>query len=204
MLVHGFPHVLLQTRENNYCNSLFGSHYCLPDRNGRVTTEPIKPLAWNFWTWSALASKVVNLMWTWELLAQVLRPGWFRGKESACQYRRCRSHPWHRKIPWRRKWQPTQYSYLENSMDREAWRATVHGVTKSRTWLSDLAHAVAQHTMWASHTSFWNWFESRKPASREKQRSGFQVRPSWSFALLVISLHRSNLLKLGLPWWPSG
>ena len=22
-------------------------------------------------------------------------------------------------------------------MDREAWRATVHGVTKSRTWLSD-------------------------------------------------------------------
>ena len=128
MLVHGFPHVLLQTRENNYCISLFGSHYCLPDRNGRVTTEPIKPLAWNFWTWSALASKVVNLMWTWELLAQVLRPGWFRGKESACQYRRCRSHPWHRKIPWRRKWQPTQYSYLENSMDREAWWATVQRV----------------------------------------------------------------------------
>ena len=26
-----------------------------------------------------------------------------------------------------------QYSYLENSMDRGAWWATVHGVTKSRT-----------------------------------------------------------------------
>ena len=25
---------------------------------------------------------------------------------------------------------PLQYSCLENSMDREAWRATVHGVTK--------------------------------------------------------------------------
>jgi len=24
-----------------------------------------------------------------------------------------------------------QYSYLENSMDRGAWKATVHGVTKS-------------------------------------------------------------------------
>ena len=28
---------------------------------------------------------------------------------------------------------PLQYSCLENSMDREAWRATVHGLTKSRT-----------------------------------------------------------------------
>ena len=30
-----------------------------------------------------------------------------------------------------------QYSCLENSMDREAWRATVHGVEKSQTPLSD-------------------------------------------------------------------
>ena len=30
-----------------------------------------------------------------------------------------------------------QYSYLENSMDREAWRATVHEVTKSRAQLRD-------------------------------------------------------------------
>ena len=27
---------------------------------------------------------------------------------------------------------PLQYSCLENSMDREAWRATVHGVTRVR------------------------------------------------------------------------
>ena len=26
---------------------------------------------------------------------------------------------------------PLQYSYLENSVDREAWWATVHGITKS-------------------------------------------------------------------------
>ena len=37
-------------------------------------------------------------------------PRWHSGKESACQ---CRRHkrwgfdPWGRKIPWRRKWQPT-------------------------------------------------------------------------------------------------
>ena len=32
---------------------------------------------------------------------------------------------------------PLQYSCLENSTDRGAWRATVHGVTKSQTQLSD-------------------------------------------------------------------
>ena len=34
---------------------------------------------------------------------------------------------------------PLQYSCLENSMDRGAWWATVHGVTKSQTQLSDWA-----------------------------------------------------------------
>ena len=33
-----------------------------------------------------------------------------------------------------------QYSCLENSMDRGAWQATVHGVTKSLTWLRDWAY----------------------------------------------------------------
>ena len=28
---------------------------------------------------------------------------------------------------------PLLYSYMENSMDRETWRATVHGATKSQT-----------------------------------------------------------------------
>ena len=34
-------------------------------------------------------------------------PWWLRGKESACQCRRHKFNPWVRKIPWRRKWQPT-------------------------------------------------------------------------------------------------
>ena len=35
---------------------------------------------------------------------------------------------------------PYQYSYLENSMNRGAWRATVHGATKSQTRLSGPVH----------------------------------------------------------------
>ena len=34
-------------------------------------------------------------------------PRCLRGKESACQCRKCGFDPWVRMIPWRRKWQPT-------------------------------------------------------------------------------------------------
>ena len=37
---------------------------------------------------------------------------------------------------------PLQYSCLENSMDRGAWKATVHGVTKSQTQLSTHTHTI--------------------------------------------------------------
>ena len=41
---------------------------------------------------------------------------------------------WYAKVvTCRREWQPLQYSCLENSMDRAAWRATVYGVLKSWT-----------------------------------------------------------------------
>ena len=35
---------------------------------------------------------------------------------------------------------PLQYSFLENSMDRGAWQATVHRVAKSQTQLNDGVH----------------------------------------------------------------
>ena len=61
----------------------------------------------------------------------------------ACQCRRHERHrcgPWVGKIPEIGNGNSLQYSCLENPMDRGAWRATVHGVTKSRTQLSNLAH----------------------------------------------------------------
>ena len=48
---------------------------------------------------------------SWDLcFAYLCSPGlprWLRGKESACQCRRCGLSPWVGKIPWRRAWQPT-------------------------------------------------------------------------------------------------
>ena len=43
---------------------------------------------------------------------------------------------------------PLQYSCLKNPMDRGAWQATVHGVPKSWTWLSDWTHT---HTKTHTH-----------------------------------------------------
>ena len=45
---------------------------------------------------------------------------------------------WIGKIPWEGKSNPLQYSCPENPMDRGAWRATVHEVTKSQTRLSTI------------------------------------------------------------------
>ena len=39
-------------------------------------------------------------------------------------------------LPGGRHGNPLEYSCLENPVDRGAWRATVHGVTKNRTQLS--------------------------------------------------------------------
>ena len=43
------------------------------------------------------------------------------------------SIPWSGRSPGGGNGNPLQYSLLENSMDRGAWQATVHGVTKSQT-----------------------------------------------------------------------
>ena len=41
------------------------------------------------------------------------------------------------RLPVRGNGNPLQYSCLENPRDRGAWRATVYGVTKSQTGLSN-------------------------------------------------------------------
>ena len=55
------------------------------------------------------------------------------GRELACNAGELGSIPWWGKSPGEGKGYPLQYSCLEISMDRGAWRATVHGVEKSQT-----------------------------------------------------------------------
>ena len=55
---------------------------------------------------------------------------------------------------------PLQYSCLENPMDGGAWEAAVHGVTKSRTRLSDFTFTLHFHALkkdMATHSSVLAW-----------------------------------------------
>ena len=53
-----------------------------------------------------------------------------------------------------------QYSCLENPMDGGAWKAAVHGVTKSRTRLSNFPFTFHFHALekeMATHSSVLAW-----------------------------------------------
>ena len=63
--------------------------------------------------------------------------GGLDGKESACNAGDLSSIPWSGRSSREGNGYPLQYSCLENSTDRGAWWATVHGVAKSQTQLSD-------------------------------------------------------------------
>ena len=55
------------------------------------------------------------------------------GKESACNAGDVGLFPGLGRYPGEGNDYPHQYSFLEISMDRGAWQATVHGVARSKT-----------------------------------------------------------------------
>ena len=69
-------------------------------------------------------------------------PQWLSGKESACDVGVAGDAgliPGWERCPGGGHGNPVQCSCLENPMDRRAWQATVHGVTKSWTGLKGLS-----------------------------------------------------------------
>ena len=79
---------------------------------------------------------------------------------------------------------PLQYSCLENPMDGGAWKAAVHGVTRSRTWLSDFTFPFHFHALekeMATHSSVLAW---RIPGTGEPgglpSLGSHRIRHDWS------------------------
>ena len=98
---------------------------------------------------------------------------------------------------------PLQYSCLENPMDGGVWWATVHGVAKSRTQLSDFPFAFHFHALekeMATHSSILAW---RIPGMGEPggllSMGSHRVRHDWSDLAAAATPGRGELLC-----WVSG
>ena len=86
-------------------------------------------------------------------------PGWqnfadftsgSEGKESACNAGGTRdmgSAPELGKSPAERNGNPLWYSSLENPLDRGVWCTSVHGVTKSWTWLRSYSRKTSAYAL---------------------------------------------------------
>ena len=72
-----------------------------------------------------------------ELTVCPVFPGGSDGKEYPCYAGDLGSIPGSGTYSGEGNGNPLQYSCLENSMDRGDWQATVHGVTKSQTRLTN-------------------------------------------------------------------
>ena len=81
-------------------------------------------------------------------------PGGSEVKASACNAGDLVSIPGLGRSPGEGNGNPLQYSCLENPMDRGAWWATVHGVTKSRTRLRDFTFIFTLHVFRTQHVRY--------------------------------------------------
>ena len=103
------------------------------DSGIRVTKETVKVLALRklifFFFLMEEKEKVARQLWGF--------PGGSEDKESACNAGDLGSNPGSERSPGEGKGNSFQYSCLGNPMDRGACWATVHGVEKKRTQLSD-------------------------------------------------------------------
>ena len=98
---------------------------------------------------------------------------------------------------------PLQYSCLENPMDGEVRWAAVHGVTKSRIWLSDFPFTFHFHALekeMATHSSVLAW---RIPGMEEldglPSMGSHRVGHGWS-DLAAVAVSYMGLQRGGHNW----
>ena len=99
------------------------------------------------------------------------------------------SIPGLRRSPGEGNGKPVQYSCLENPMNRGAWPATVHGVAKSQTRLSNWAH-----TLYQDATLPGPEWTGRRPL----EKGGMLTRVRWWSGCMSVILHATKWFMLQL------
>ena len=89
---------------------------------------------------------------------------------------------------------PLQYSYLDNPMDRGAWQATIHRVTKTRTWLKQPStHTWTYECDVCQNQKWWYWI-------RLKPVDEIQRTEPTAFLLFSPNFgHKDNFTELRFP-----
>ena len=101
---------------------------------------------------------------------------------------------------------PLQYSCLENPMDRGPWKAAVHEVAKSQTWLRDFTltfHFHALEKEMATHSSILAW---RIPGTGEPggllSMGSHRVGHNWSdLAAAAINKDVEDIFNFPKKWF---
>ena len=120
-LVNVFLNISQKTTSNKFKNKSVGLHQT---KKGKKSSTKWRPPG----QWEKIFAK---------LLSVKSLPGVSDRKASAYNAGDPGSVPGSGRSPGEGNGNPRQYSWLENPMDGGAWWATVHGVTKSQTWLSN-------------------------------------------------------------------
>ena len=115
-------------------------------------------------------------------------PGSSEVKASACNVGDLSSIPGSGRSPGEGNGNPLQYSCLENSMDGRAWWATVHGVSESRTRLSDFTHSLT-HSLTQVH-NIWDWIRKGHSVTTHIPRSFFRPTESESLRDIRIFIYK--------------
>ena len=116
-------------------------------------------------------------------------PGGSEVKVSSCNAGDLGSIPGSGRSPGEGNGKPLQSSWLENPMDRGAWWATVHGVAKSQTQLSDLTFIFTCHP----------YLESVDPTPRDEvthfiTKEGLDPLSISSALLLILCSNRTAII----------
>ena len=122
---------------------------------------------------------------------RTLLPSGLVGKESACSAGDPDSVPGSGRCSGGENGNLLQYSCLENSMDRGAWRATVHGVTESRTPLYNL---LSLFTYLRTSSMLCVSTRTPVPSPTSNHYLNFWVFPYSFIILICIPEHRSLAL----------